>query len=172
MFWDRQVDIIEEHVQDALKKGARLLAGGRRNPNLKGLYYEATVLADCNHNMLVMREETFGPVVCIQKVRDEAEAVIMANDSPYGLNGTVFAKDKEKAYNIALQMDTGSVCVNDIAVKRRSAASRPAASARSTASTACASTATPSRSSSTASTCPSCRPRTRTRPRASRIPRS
>ena len=116
VFWDRQVDIIEEHVQDALKKGARLLAGGRRNPNLKGLYYEATVLADCNHNMLVMREETFGPVVCIQKVRDEAEAVIMANDSPYGLNGTVFAKDKEKAYNIALQMDTGSVCVNDIAV--------------------------------------------------------
>lgn len=116
VFWDRQVDIIEEHVQDAVKKGARLLTGGRRNPNLKGLYYEATVLADCNHNMLVMREETFGPVVCIQKVRDEAEAVLMTNDSPYGLNGTVFAKDKERAFQIALQMDTGSVCINDIAV--------------------------------------------------------
>jgi succinate-semialdehyde dehydrogenase/glutarate-semialdehyde dehydrogenase len=116
VFWDRQMDIIEEHVADAVKKGARVLAGGRRNPNLKGLYYEATVLADCTPDMLVMTEETFGPVVCLQSVRDEAEAIRLTNDSPYGLNGTVFSKDREKAYQIALQMDTGSVCVNDIAV--------------------------------------------------------
>ena len=80
------------------------------------MYDEAKVLADCNNSMLVMCEETFGPVVCIQKVRDEAEAIIMANDSAYGLNGTVFSKNKEKAYQTALQMDTGAVCVNDIAV--------------------------------------------------------
>lgn len=116
VFWDKQVTIIEEHVADAIKKGARLLHGGRRNPDLKGLYFEPTVLADCDHNMLAMREENFGPLVCLQKVRDEAEAIRLANDSPYGLNGTVFSKDKEKAFQIALQMDTGSVCVNDIAV--------------------------------------------------------
>ena len=116
VFWDKQVTIIEEHVKDAIDKGARLLHGGGRNPDLEGLYFMPTVLADCDHSMLAMREENFGPLVCLQKVRDEAEAIRLANDSPYGLNGTVFSKDKEKAFQIALQMDTGSVCVNDIAV--------------------------------------------------------
>ncbi|MBV2235554.1 MAG: aldehyde dehydrogenase family protein [Sterolibacterium sp.] len=116
VFWDKQVTIIEEHVKDAIDKGARLLHGGGRNPDLEGLYFMPTVLADCDHSMLAMREENFGPLVCLQKVRDEAEAIRLTNDSPYGLNGTVFSKDKEKAFQIALQMDTGSVCVNDIAV--------------------------------------------------------
>ena len=116
VFWDRQMTIIEEHVQDAIKKGARVLAGGRRNPDLPGLYYEATVLADCTHDMLVMREETFGPVVCLQSVRDEADAIRLANDSPYGLSGTVWSSDREKACRIALQIDTGSVSINDVAL--------------------------------------------------------
>ncbi|SMB22572.1 Aldehyde dehydrogenase (NAD) family protein [Sterolibacterium denitrificans] len=116
VFWDKQVTIIEEHVKDAIDKGARLLHGGGRNPDLEGLYFMPTVLADCDHSMLAMREENFGPLVCLQKVRDEAEAIRLTNDSPYGLNGTVFSKDREKAFQIALQMDTGSVCVNDIAV--------------------------------------------------------
>ena len=116
VFWDKQVGIIEEHVKDAIDKGARLLHGGGRNPDLEGLYFMPTVLADCDHSMIAMREENFGPLVCLQKVRDEAEAIRLTNDSPYGLNGTVFSKDREKAFQIALQMDTGSVCVNDIAV--------------------------------------------------------
>ncbi|MBP9217701.1 MAG: aldehyde dehydrogenase family protein [Sterolibacterium sp.] len=116
VFWDKQLPIIEEHVADAIARGARLLAGGRRNPELKGQYYEATVLADCTHGMLAMREENFGPLVCLQKVKDEAEAILLANDSPYGLSGTVFSKNREKAYQIALQMETGSVSVNDLAV--------------------------------------------------------
>src|SRR5690606_14473744 len=67
VFWDRQLTIIEDHVNDAVAKGAKALVGGQRNPHLKGLYFEPTVLVDVTHDMKIMREETFGPVVCIMK---------------------------------------------------------------------------------------------------------
>lgn len=116
VFWDRQMTIIEDHVDDALANGARALVGGRRNPNLPGLYYEPTVLVDVNHRMKIMREETFGPVLCIMKVRDAEEAIRLANDSPYGLNGNVWSRNKKRAVEIAERIDTGSVCVNDMAI--------------------------------------------------------
>ena len=116
VFWDKQMDIIERHVEDAKAKGAAILMGGRRNPELPGLYYEPTVMTGVDNRMAIMTEETFGPVLCIQKVRDEAEALRLANDSDYGLNGNVWTQDKEKGRRLALQLDTGACSVNDMAV--------------------------------------------------------
>jgi len=114
IFWDKQLAIIERHVAEALAKGARVLVGGRRNPELSGLYYEPTVLVDVDHSMQIMRDETFGPIVCIQRASDEEEALRLANDSPYGLSGTVFTKDKARGIELARQLQTGGVCVNDM----------------------------------------------------------
>jgi len=116
VFWDRQMAIIEAHVEDARAKGARILMGGRRNPDLAGLYYEPTVMTDVNNSMDIMLFETFGPVMCIQKVNSEEEALALANDSEFGLNGNVWTKDKEKGYRLAAAIDTGSCSVNDMAM--------------------------------------------------------
>jgi acyl-CoA reductase-like NAD-dependent aldehyde dehydrogenase len=116
VFWDRQLEIIERHVNDAKARGATIHMGGGRNPELKGLYYQPTVMTEVNNDMQIMVEETFGPILCIQKVRDEAEAIRLANDSEFGLNGNVWTQDKEKGVKLALQIDTGSCSVNDMAV--------------------------------------------------------
>lgn len=116
VFWDRQMSIIEAHVEDARAKGANILMGGRRNPNLEGLYYEPTVITEVSNDMDIMVLETFGPILCIQKVSSEAEAVALANDSEFGLNGNVWTKDKNKGYELAAAIDTGSCSVNDMAV--------------------------------------------------------
>jgi succinate-semialdehyde dehydrogenase/glutarate-semialdehyde dehydrogenase len=116
VFWDRQMEIIEGHMADAVAKGAKVLVGGRRNPTLPGLYYEPTVVVDVSHDMELMRKETFGPIVAIQKVRDEEEALRLANDSEYGLNGNVWTTDPEKGQRLAERMETGGVCVNDMAI--------------------------------------------------------
>ena len=100
-------------MQDARAKGARVLTGGRRNPRYQGYFYEPTVLVDVDHSMEIMREETFGPVLPIQIVKDEAEAVHLANDSRYGLNANVWTRDKRKGKRIARQIRSGSAVVND-----------------------------------------------------------
>jgi succinate-semialdehyde dehydrogenase/glutarate-semialdehyde dehydrogenase len=116
IFWPRQLEIIEEHMADAVAKGATVLAGGQRNPSLEGLFYEPTVLADVTHDMRVMTEETFGPILPIMRVRDEDEAIAMANDSPYGLSGNVWTRDKGKGFELAKRMQSGSVCINDMSM--------------------------------------------------------
>ena len=116
VFWDRQMDIIESHVADARAKGANFRAGGRRNPNLKGLFFEPTVVTDVDHDMDLMTKETFGPIVAIKKVRDEEEAIRLANESEYGLNGTVWTTDTRKGIDIASRIHTGGVCVNDMTI--------------------------------------------------------
>ncbi len=90
--------------------------GGRRNPALKGLYYEPTVLVDVNHSMDVMRRETFGPVISIMRVPDEEEALRLANESPYGLNGNVWTRDKRRGAELAGRIETGACSVNDMAM--------------------------------------------------------
>jgi succinate-semialdehyde dehydrogenase/glutarate-semialdehyde dehydrogenase len=80
------------------------------------LFYEPTVIVDVNHEMELMREETFGPVLPIMRVRDEEEAIRLANDTRYGLNGTVWTRDKRKGCEIAARLETGAVCVNDVAI--------------------------------------------------------
>ena len=90
-----QTAIVEDHVDDALASGARALTGGKRVDG-PGDYFEPTVLVDVDHSMKVMREETFGPVVGVMKVRDSEEALRLANDTRYGLSGSVFG-EKERA---------------------------------------------------------------------------
>jgi len=114
MFWDKQLEIVEQHVNDAVEKGATVLAGGRRNPDLPGLYFEPTVLSGVTPDMLVMKNETFGPVLPIVTVRDEEEALRLANDTTYGLSATVWSKDSEKAVALAQRIESGGVCINDI----------------------------------------------------------
>ena len=116
IFWDRQLEVIERHMADAVEKGATVRVGGRRNPELAGLYYEPTVLTGVDHDMLIMREETFGPILPIMRVRDEEEALRLANDSAYGLSATVWTKDAYKASELAKRIEAGGVCINDMTV--------------------------------------------------------
>jgi len=114
MTFPKQVEIVEDHIDDAKARGAQILTGGRRNPNLSGRYFEPTVLSDVDHSMKVMTEETFGPVLPIMRVRDEDEALRLANDSRYGLNASVFTRDKARGEKIAAQVEAGVTCVNDV----------------------------------------------------------
>jgi acyl-CoA reductase-like NAD-dependent aldehyde dehydrogenase len=109
-----QTAVVEEHVSGAIGAGARALTGGRRLEG-SGDYFEPTVLVDVDHSMKVMREETFGPVVGVMKVRDAEEAVRMANDSRYGLGGSVFG-ERERAEQVARRVECGAVNVNDVLI--------------------------------------------------------
>ena len=109
-----QAAIVEDHVNDALANGASALVGGKRVAG-PGDYFEPTVLVDVDHSMKVMRDETFGPVVGVMKVRDSEEALRLANDTRYGLAGSVFG-EKERAEKVARRIDAGAVNVNDVIV--------------------------------------------------------
>jgi acyl-CoA reductase-like NAD-dependent aldehyde dehydrogenase len=107
-----QMEIIKDHVADAVQKGARVLAGGNEAPGA-GRFFEPTVLVDVDHSMKCMTEETFGPTLPIMKVRDADEAVRLANDSIYGLGASVFSRDTERGEAIARRLESGSANVND-----------------------------------------------------------
>ncbi|GAB2443319.1 aldehyde dehydrogenase family protein [Nocardia tengchongensis] len=115
LFWDRQLDIVARHVDDAKSKGAEIPVGGAAGTG-EGLFFQPTVVVNADHGMDLMTEETFGPVAAIMRVRDEEEAIRLANDSRYGLSGSVFTKDAAKARRIAARLTTGSVVHNDAAV--------------------------------------------------------
>ncbi len=109
-----QLDTIEDHVADAIDKGARVLAGGHAvQPPGGGRFYEPTVLVDVDHTMKCMTEETFGPTLPIMKVADADEAVRLANDSIYGLGASVFSRDTAHGEAIARRLDVGAANVND-----------------------------------------------------------
>ena len=110
---EQQLKTVAAQVAQAVSRGAKALTGGRRNPDLPGYYYEPTVLVDVDHSMSVMTEETFGPVIPLVKVSDAAEALRLANDSRYGLSGSVFSRDSAAAQRLADEMQSGSVCIND-----------------------------------------------------------
>ncbi len=109
----RQLDIIQSLVDDALKKGARALVGGKRRPEGPGTYYEPTVLVDVDHTMRITQEEVFGPVMVIMRVRDEADAIAKANDCPYGLGSSVFTRDLARGERIAHRVRAGMSVIND-----------------------------------------------------------
>ena len=107
-----QLQTIEEHVTDAIDKGARVLTGGHSKPG-PGRFYEPTVLVDVDHTMKCMTEETFGPTLPIMKVADADEAVRLSNDSRYGLGSSVFTRDVERGEQIARRLEAGAANVND-----------------------------------------------------------
>lgn len=116
MCFEPQLEKVEAQVADAVAAGATVLTGGARNDSLKGLFYKPTVLTGVDHSMAVMSEETFGPVLPIVPVASVDEAIKLANDTSYGLAGSVWTSDEERGVQIAGRMHTGSVSVNDMAV--------------------------------------------------------
>jgi len=111
-----QTQIVMDHLADAVERGATVATGGTSvlvggRPSVT-----PTVLVDVDHSMAVMRDETFGPVLPVMKVRDEDEALALANDSPFGLSASVFGKDPTTIERLVAGLRTGSVCVNDVMV--------------------------------------------------------
>lgn len=107
--FERQCDIVNTHLHDAVEKGARVLMGGKQT----GMFIEPTVLADVDHSMLVMQDETFGPVLPIMRVDDDAHAVQLANHSYMGLSAYVWSRDLGHAKRVAEQLQVGVVNIND-----------------------------------------------------------
>ena len=110
---ERQLQTVEQHVEDARTRGARVLTGGERLLSLGPSFYAPTVLADVTHEMLVMREETFGPVLPIMPFDSDAEAIRLANDSDYGLAASVWTRNRARGETVARQLTAGTVIVND-----------------------------------------------------------
>ncbi|HVI00996.1 MAG TPA: aldehyde dehydrogenase family protein [Enhygromyxa sp.] len=112
-----QLEIVEQLVQDAISKGARVIAGGGRAKGKPSKhFFEPTILADVTDEMRIMHEETFGPIMVISKVANEDEAVRIANATEYGLSSSVFSKDHARAKRIADRIVAGSTCINDWAL--------------------------------------------------------
>jgi succinate-semialdehyde dehydrogenase/glutarate-semialdehyde dehydrogenase len=111
---ERQLEIVEDHVSDAVAHGAEVRTGGHRLNDSNGWFHEPTVITGVDHSMKLMRDETFGPVLPIMTFKTEAEAVRLANDSIYGLTASVFTGDLERGKRIAEQIDAGTVMVNEV----------------------------------------------------------
>ncbi|CAN5620160.1 aldehyde dehydrogenase family protein [soil metagenome] len=111
---ERQINIVEDHVEDFRATGAKIETGGRRNPSLEGLFYEPTVITNANNDMRAMQEETFGPTLPIATFSTEEEAIRLANDSEFGLTASVWTRDRTKGERVAKKIEAGSVCVNEV----------------------------------------------------------
>ena len=113
LIFDRQAEIIRQHIEDAVAKGAQIETGGEVRELDGGLWIEPTVISRVDHSMAVMTEETFGPVMPVMKYVDEAEAIALANDTYYGLSGAVFGPNEDNALRVAGQIEAGAISVND-----------------------------------------------------------
>jgi acyl-CoA reductase-like NAD-dependent aldehyde dehydrogenase len=111
---ERQLAIVEAHVEDARQRGARILTGGKRLTELGPNFYAPTVLTDVSHEMRIMREETFGPVLPIMPFDTDEEAVQLANDSEFGLAASVWTCDTRRGEILAKKIQAGTVMVNDV----------------------------------------------------------
>ena len=109
----RQLDVLEDQVEDALKKGAKLVCGGKPKNLPNGAYYLPTILTGVKRNMRVWQEEVFGPVLAVTTFTTEDEAVQLANDTEYGLGAEIYSKDLNRASRVARQIDAGSININN-----------------------------------------------------------
>ncbi len=114
MIHQRQLQIVEAQVNEAKAAGARVLCGGERLSQLGPNFYAPTVIADLNHSMRLLQEETFGPVLPIMPFDTEDEAIRLANDSDFGLAASVWTRDRQRGEAIAKQIHAGTVMVNDV----------------------------------------------------------
>jgi len=114
MIHERQLETVQRHVDDAIARGARLLLGGNPATNLGPNFYQPTILADVNHDMDVMREETFGPLLPVCSFKSDDEAVALANDSEFGLAASIWTQDKRRGEALARLIHAGTVMVNDV----------------------------------------------------------
>ncbi|MER6098674.1 succinic semialdehyde dehydrogenase [Streptomyces sp. NPDC001728] len=110
---ERQLETVTKHVEEAVAKGATLVAGGVARPDIGPLFFEPTILDGVEAPMAVCNEETFGPVVSIYRFRDEDEVVALANGTPYGLNSSVWTKDSRRGHSVAARLRTGTVNINE-----------------------------------------------------------
>ena len=116
LIFARQAEIIEEHLRDAVEKGARILTGGKIETHGGGRWIRPTVLVDVDHSMKIMREETFGPIMPVMTYKTIDEAVRLANDTDYGLSAAVIGDDPAQCDAVARQLNAGAVGINDGAV--------------------------------------------------------
>jgi acyl-CoA reductase-like NAD-dependent aldehyde dehydrogenase len=112
----REFERTRRHIQDALSKGATLVAGGEALPELGPLFHQPTLLTDVTSDMLIMQEETFGPVTAIVKVKDVEEAIRIANETCYGLSASVFGRNRRQARAIAQRIEAGVVNINTLVI--------------------------------------------------------
>jgi len=111
-----QLQIVEDLINDAVAKGAKIETGGKRNKELGNLYFEPTVLTNVDHTMRVMNEEAFGPIMPIYRFKTEEEVIKLGNATPYALSASVFSKDYKKAERVGKQLISGMLTINDWAV--------------------------------------------------------
>jgi succinate-semialdehyde dehydrogenase / glutarate-semialdehyde dehydrogenase len=117
IIFEKQVAIINEHLKDALVKGATINYGSAECENIDGGFYcKPTILTNVNHTMKIMQEETFGPIIPIMKFATKAEAITLANGTVYGLSGAVFAATNAEAMELANDIVGGAISINDCAL--------------------------------------------------------
>ena len=114
MVTQTQFERVQEYIRIGIEEGATLLTGGMGKPAgfEAGNFVKATVFTNVKNSMRIAQEEIFGPVLSIIPYKDEAEAIAIANDSPYGLAAYITTANKERAYRIANLLDAGRVCIN------------------------------------------------------------